>query len=115
MRPAWVGVTPWRDAHQQRGAERLLHVADAGRGGGQREMRALRAVRDAAGLDDVAEQAEIGEVEVHAASRFALSEGKLRQIADCTPVLLRRHIRRRRSMLAKSARVPCIAAPANAG
>ncbi len=52
-------------AHQQRGAERLLHVADAGRGGGQRQMRALGAMRDAARLDDMAEQAEIGEIEVH--------------------------------------------------
>ena len=51
--------------HQQRRAERLLHVADAGRGRGQRQMGALGAVGDAAGLHHVAKQAEIGEVEAH--------------------------------------------------
>jgi hypothetical protein len=52
-------------AHQQRGAERLLHVADARGGCGEREMRALGAARDAAGLDHVPEQAEIGQIEAH--------------------------------------------------
>ena len=52
-------------AHQQGGAERVLHVADARRRGGEREVGALRAVRDAAGVDDVAEQAQIGEIEAH--------------------------------------------------
>ena len=52
-------------AHQQRRAQRLLHVADAGGGRGQREMRALRPAGDAAGLDHVAKQAQIGEVESH--------------------------------------------------
>ena len=52
-------------AHQQRGAERLLHVADARRGCGEREMRALGAAGDAAGLHHVAEQAEIGQIETH--------------------------------------------------
>ena len=36
--------------HQQRRAQRLLHVADAGAGRGQRQMGALGAVGDAAGL-----------------------------------------------------------------
>ena len=72
-------------AHQQRRAERLLHVADARGGGGQREMRAFGAVRDAAGFDHVAKQAEIGEVEAHGRLRFAgrfafeFDEGKLRE------------------------------------
>ena len=54
---------------QQRRAERLLHVADAGRGGGQRQMGALGAVGDAAGLHHMAKQAEIGEVEAHGSLR----------------------------------------------
>ena len=43
-------------------------------------MRALRAVRDAARLDDMAKQAEIGQVEAHRGSSFVFREGKLRQI-----------------------------------
>ena len=52
-------------ADQQRRAQRLLHVADAGRGGGQRQMGPLGAVGDGARLHHVAKQAEIGEVEAH--------------------------------------------------
>ena len=52
-------------AGQERRAEQLLHVPDAGRGGGEREMRPLGAAGDRARLDDLAEEAEIGEVEVH--------------------------------------------------
>ena len=52
-------------AREQRHAEHVLHVADARRSCGQREMRALGAVGDAARLDDMAEQAEIGEIESH--------------------------------------------------
>jgi hypothetical protein len=52
-------------AREQRDAERNLHVADAGRGGGEGKVRALGAVGDAAGLDHVAKQAEIGQVEAH--------------------------------------------------
>ena len=58
-------------AHQQRRAERLLHVADAGAGGRQRQIGALRAVGDAAGIDDVAKQAQISEVKSHGSS-FAI-------------------------------------------
>ena len=65
VRPAWVGVTPWRPRTSERGAERLLHVADARRGRGQRQMGAFRAVGDAAGIHHVAEQAEIGQIETH--------------------------------------------------
>ena len=54
-------------AHEQRRAQRLLHVADARGGRGQREMRALRPAGNAAGLDHVAKQAQICEVETHAA------------------------------------------------
>jgi hypothetical protein len=50
---------------QQRRAQGLLHVADAGRGGGQRQMGALGAVGDGARLNHVAKQAQIGEVETH--------------------------------------------------
>ena len=53
-------------AQQQGRAQRLLHVADARAGRGEREMRAFRAMRDAARLDHMAEQAEIGQVETHA-------------------------------------------------
>ena len=52
-------------AHQQWRAQRALHVADARRGGGERQMGALCAVRNAARLHDMAKQAEIGEVEAH--------------------------------------------------
>jgi hypothetical protein len=34
-------------------------------------------MRDAASLDDVAEQAEIGEIEAHAATTFLFCEGRL--------------------------------------
>ena len=52
-------------AHQQRRAQRALHVADARGRRGERKMRALCAVRDAARFHDMTEQAEIGEVETH--------------------------------------------------
>ena len=71
-------------ARQQRHAEHVLHVADAGRGCGERKMRALGAVRDAAGLDDVAKQAEIGEIEAHGKNAaFAFCEVRLNDIAHC--------------------------------
>src|SRR5580700_2663437 len=50
---------------QQSDTERIFHVADAGRGGGKRKMRAFGAVGDAARLDDMAKQAEIGEIKSH--------------------------------------------------
>ena len=60
----------WRDAlaaaHQQRGAQRLLHVADAGLGRSQCQVGALGAMRDASRLDHMAKQTEIGEIEAHA-------------------------------------------------
>jgi hypothetical protein len=63
-------------AHQERRSERLLHVADARRGGRERKVRPVGAVRDGACLDDVAEEAEIDEIEVHAAFRaFVGREG----------------------------------------
>ena len=52
-------------SHQERRTQRLLHVADAGARGSQREMGALGAVGNAAGLRDVPEQAEVGEIEAH--------------------------------------------------
>ena len=52
-------------AVQQGGAERHLHVADAGAGGGDRQMHAHGAMGDAAGLDDDEEQPQIGEIEAH--------------------------------------------------
>ncbi len=66
-------------AHQQFGAERQFHLADAGRGGGQRQIGARRAMRDAARLDNLAEQVEIGEVEAHPATTFLFCEGTLRK------------------------------------
>src|SRR5580658_3453121 len=59
----------WRDAlaaaGEQRDAERLLHIADARRGRRERKMRAFGATGDAAGLDHMAKQAEIGEIKTH--------------------------------------------------
>jgi hypothetical protein len=52
-------------AGEQGDAKHILHIADARRSCGQREMRAFCAVRDAAGFDDMAKQAEIGEIETH--------------------------------------------------
>src|SRR5689334_17760870 len=65
-------------AHQQTGAERIFHVADARARSREREMRAFGAVRDAARLHHMAEQAQIGEVETHVS--FAFREGWLYQI-----------------------------------
>ena len=54
------GPSGWRrgdalpSAREQRHAQRLFHIADAGRCRGQRKVRAHGAVRDAAGLDHVA-------------------------------------------------------------
>src|SRR5690242_7667123 len=59
----------WRHAlattRQEWHAEHIFHVADARRGGGERQMRAFGAVGDAAGFDDVTEQAQIREIETH--------------------------------------------------
>jgi hypothetical protein len=63
-------------AHQQRRTERVLHVADARAGGGKRKIGAFGAMRDAAGFDNVAKQAQIGEVEGHG-SAFVHDEGRL--------------------------------------
>ncbi len=52
-------------ARQQHRAERAFHVADSRAGGSERKMRAFRAMRDAARLDDMAEQAEIDQIEAH--------------------------------------------------
>src|SRR5512139_3074627 len=52
-------------AHQQGSAEGQFHLADAGRGRSQSQVRPLRAVRDAAGLDDVPEQVEVRKIEAH--------------------------------------------------
>ena len=62
-------------AQEERSAERLLHVADAGAGGRQRQMGPLGPVGDAARLDHVAEQAQIGQIELHGAS-FVIREGR---------------------------------------
>ena len=53
---------------QERRAQRLLHVADAGAGRRQRQIGAFRAVRNRARLDDMPKQAEVGEIEAHGAS-----------------------------------------------
>jgi hypothetical protein len=70
---------PLAPAHQQRRAERLLHVSDARRRRCKRKMRALGAVRDAARLDHMAKQAQVGEVEPHVVYQsFASDEASLR-------------------------------------
>src|SRR5215211_8782970 len=63
-------------ALQQWHVEHLLHAADACAGRCQGKVRALGAVRDAAGLGDVAEQAEIGEIEAHGRA-YAPAEGRV--------------------------------------
>ena len=79
-------------AHQQGGAERLLHLADARARCGERKMRALRAVRDAARLHDMAKQAQIGQVETH--GQLRVSRRMTTPNAHCWPeysrILLRR-------------------------
>ena len=65
-------------AGEERHAEHILHIADARRGCGQCKMRALGAVCNAAGFDDMAKQTEIGEVEAHGVNpAFVLYEIKL--------------------------------------
>ena len=67
-------------AHQKLGAEGQFHLADAGRGRRQRQIRALGAMGDAARLDDVAEKIEVGEVEAHKGqATFLFCEGRLRK------------------------------------
>ena len=68
VRPAWVGATPWRPRTSKFGAEGQFELADAGRGRRQRQIKPRRAMRDAAGLDDMAKQIEIGEIEAHGGS-----------------------------------------------
>ncbi len=53
-------------AVQERNAEVGLHVADAGAGGGDRQMQPLGAMGDAAGLDDIYKQPQVDEIEAHA-------------------------------------------------
>ena len=67
-------------AVQQRGAERGLHVADARARRGDREMHPLGAMGDAAGLDDVQKQPQIGEIEAHRLTGFGIGEASLRQM-----------------------------------
>src|SRR3954462_3609136 len=50
-------------ARQQRGAERLFHLADSRTRCGERKMRAFRAMRNAARLHDMAKQTQINQVE----------------------------------------------------
>ena len=52
-------------AQEEGRTERLLHVADAGARGGERQMGPLGAVGDAAGLDHMAEEAQVGQIELH--------------------------------------------------
>src|SRR4051794_31294070 len=58
---------------QKPSAERLFHLANARARCSKREMRALRTMRDAARLDDMAKQAQIGKIETHVTSCFAKS------------------------------------------
>jgi hypothetical protein len=64
QRPAGLGrrhALPVAD--EKRRPDRILHIADAGRGCGQREIGPGRALGDAAGLDHMPEQAQIRYVE----------------------------------------------------
>src|SRR3569833_225624 len=61
-------------AHEQGCAEGKLHLAEARGGGGERQIRALGAVGDAASLDRMAEQIQVGVVEAHGALSFLLCE-----------------------------------------
>src|SRR5260370_205438 len=74
-------------AHQQFGAETLLHFADASGGGGKRQVRARRAMRNAAGLDDMPEQAEIGEIEPHEYQTLLILRRQAIQNAYCIATL----------------------------
>ena len=68
-------------AVQQRDPERGLHIADARARRSDREMRPLGAMGDAAGLDDIQKQPQIGEIEAHRLIRgFAIGEASLRQL-----------------------------------
>ena len=49
-------------AHQKRSAECELHLADAGGGGRQGQVRPLGAVGNAAGLNDMPEQIQVGQI-----------------------------------------------------
>src|SRR5262249_60244468 len=74
-------------AEETRRAERLRHVADAGRGCGKRQVGALGAMRDAARLDDMAKQVEVDEIEMH----VLILRSPRRQIthnADCARVIM---------------------------
>jgi hypothetical protein len=47
-------------------------------------MRAFGAVGNAAGFDDMAEQAEIGKIETHRARILRITRNQVSNIADCT-------------------------------
>ena len=67
-------------AHQQFGAEAELHLADAGRRRGQRQVRARGAMGDAARFHDVAEKIEVGQIKAHGVCpSFLFCEGCLRR------------------------------------
>ena len=62
-------------AQEEGRPERLFHVADAGAGRRQRQMGPLRPMGDASGLDHMAEEAKIGQIELHRRS-FVIREGR---------------------------------------
>ncbi len=67
-------------ARQQRDAECILHIANPRRSGGERKVRALGAVGDAARLDHVPKKTEIGKVKPHPQTPdFAFREVRLCQ------------------------------------
>ena len=73
--------TPCRLRSKKGRAQRFLHVADAGAGRGQREMRPLGPVGDASGLDHMAKKAQIRQVELHRFLRLARRQ--MRIIKNC--------------------------------
>jgi hypothetical protein len=68
----------WRDAApaaiEQGQPGHRLHAAQPRRGRGQSEACLLGAARDAAGFDDVEEQAQVGQVETHRDSVYQPSD-----------------------------------------
>src|SRR5437868_9734469 len=79
--PSLRGLNPLALAMQQRRAEGRFHVADARARRGDSQMHTLGAMRDAARLDHMEKQPEIGQIESHGPSgTFEFREVRLRFI-----------------------------------
>ena len=83
--PAGLGRRhPSPAAGQERDSKSLLHVPDPRGGGGQRKIRALGTMRNAAGFNDVPKQTEVCQIESHDAA-FAKDEARLTIMAIAYP------------------------------